>query len=62
MNGNSIGRFGALHGFLARRTTSLEAVHNQSDVVNWGMRKSYPSDISKEAFEEIRPLLESVRK
>ncbi len=26
------------------------------------MRKSYPSDISREAFEEIRPLLESVRK
>ena len=26
------------------------------------MRKRYPSDISKEAFEEIRPLLESVRK
>jgi len=40
----------------------LEAVHNQSHVVNWGMRKRYPSDISKEAFEEIRPLLESVRK
>ena len=32
------------------------------DVVDWGMRKRYPSDISKEAFEEIRPLLESVRK
>ena len=31
-------------------------------VVNWGTRKRYPSDISKEAFEEIRPLLESVRK
>ena len=40
----------------------LEAVHNQLNVVNWGMRKRYPSDISKEAFEEIRPLLESVRK
>ena len=40
----------------------LEAVHNHLPVVNWGMRKSYPSDISKEAFEEIRPLLESVRK
>ena len=26
------------------------------------MRKNYPSDISKEAFEEIRELLESVRK
>ena len=26
------------------------------------MRKKYPSDISKVAFEEIRPLLESVRK
>ena len=26
------------------------------------MRKRYPSDISQEAFEEIRPLLESVRK
>jgi transposase len=26
------------------------------------MRKSYPSDISKEAFEQIRPVLESVRK
>ncbi len=26
------------------------------------MRKRYPSDISKEAFEEIRPLLERVRK
>ena len=26
------------------------------------MRKSYPSDISREAFEEIRPLLERVRK
>lgn len=26
------------------------------------MRKSYPSDISREAFESIRPLLESVRK
>jgi transposase len=26
------------------------------------MRKRYPSDISKEAFEKIRPVLESVRK
>ena len=26
------------------------------------MRKRYPSDISKETFDEIRPLLESVRK
>lgn len=26
------------------------------------MRKKYPSDIRKEAFEQIRPLLESVRK
>jgi transposase len=26
------------------------------------MRKSYPSDISREAFEQIRPVLESVRK
>ena len=26
------------------------------------MRKKYPSDISKEAFEQIRPLLEGVRK
>lgn len=26
------------------------------------MRKRYPSDISKEAFEEIMPLLENVRK
>lgn len=26
------------------------------------MRKSYPSDISREQFEEIRPLLESARK
>ena len=26
------------------------------------MRKNYPSDISREAFEEIRPLLEGVRK
>lgn len=26
------------------------------------MRKRYPSDISKAAFEEIKPLLESVRK
>ena len=26
------------------------------------MTKRYPSDISKEAFEEIRPSLESVRK
>ncbi len=26
------------------------------------MRKIYSSNISKEAFEEIRPLLESVRK
>ena len=26
------------------------------------MRKKYPSDISKAAFEEIRPLLESVRR
>jgi len=25
-------------------------------------RKSYPSDISREQFERIRPLLESVRK
>ena len=42
--------------------SSSEAVHNHLHVVNWGMRKRYPSDISKEAFEEIRPLLESVRK
>jgi transposase len=26
------------------------------------MRKSYSSDISREAFEQIRPVLESVRK
>jgi transposase len=26
------------------------------------MRKSYPSDISREAFEQIRPVLEGVRK
>jgi transposase len=26
------------------------------------MRKNYPSDISREAFEQIRPLLEGVRK
>ena len=26
------------------------------------MRKSYPSDISREQFEKIRPILESVRK
>lgn len=26
------------------------------------MRKSYPSDITREQFEHIRPLLESVRK
>ncbi|HEY8158613.1 MAG TPA: IS5/IS1182 family transposase, partial [Methylobacter sp.] len=26
------------------------------------MRKVYPSDISREQFEQIRPLLESVRK
>jgi transposase len=26
------------------------------------MRKKYPSDISREAFEQIRPLLENVRK
>ncbi|NHR08888.1 transposase, partial [Chromobacterium haemolyticum] len=26
------------------------------------MRKSYPSDISREQFEVIRPLLESARK
>lgn len=31
-------------------------------VVNLGIRKSYPSDISREAFDEIQPLLESVRK
>ena len=42
--------------------SGLEAVHDQLHVVNWGTRKRYPSDISKEAFEEIRPLLESVRK
>ena len=41
---------------------SLEAVHDQLHVVNWGMRTRYPGDISKEAFEEIRPLLENVRK
>lgn len=35
---------------------------NAREQVSWGMRKSYPSDISKEAFEEIRPVLESVRK
>ncbi len=27
-----------------------------------GMRPSYPSDISREQFEQIRPLLESARK
>ena len=27
-----------------------------------GMRKGYPSDIKREQFEEIRPLLESARK
>jgi hypothetical protein len=26
------------------------------------MRKRYPSDVSREAFEQIHPLLESVRK
>ena len=40
----------------------LEAVHDHVNVVDWGMRKKYPSDISKAAFEEIRPLLESVRR
>lgn len=29
---------------------------------NDGVRKTYPSDISREQFEPIRPLLESVRK
>ena len=41
---------------------ALEAVHDHVNVVDWGMRKKYPSDISKAAFEEIRPLLESVRR
>lgn len=40
----------------------LGAVHDQLDVVGGEMRKRYPSDISEEAFEEIRPLLEGVRK
>ena len=40
----------------------LEAVHDHVNVVDWGMRKKYPSDINKAAFEEIRPLLESVRR
>lgn len=29
---------------------------------NMAMRQAYPSDISREQFEEIRPLLENVRK
>ncbi|WP_018607132.1 transposase, partial [Uliginosibacterium gangwonense] len=40
----------------------LEPVHNHLNVVSCGMRKKYPSDVSREAFEQIRPLLESVRK
>lgn len=27
-----------------------------------GMRKTYPSDISREQFERVRPLLEGARK
>jgi transposase len=31
-------------------------------VVKWRDEKKYPSNISKEAFEQIRPLLKSIRK
>lgn len=34
---------------LTNKGWRLEAVHNQPPVVNWGMRKRYPSDISQEA-------------
>ena len=37
-------------------------LHDPSDSTFFSLPQRYPSDISKEAFEEIRPLLESVRK
>jgi transposase len=38
------------------------AAHNQSHIENWIMRNTHPSDISKEALKETKPLQESVRK
>ena len=40
-----------------------ECVHDLAELPeNGGMRKTYASDISREKFEEILPLLQSVRK
>jgi hypothetical protein len=47
------------------RANASEAVHNhlkRLELLNFEMRQSYSSDISREAFEQIRPVLESVRK
>ncbi len=41
----------------------LELVYNLNTIpILWGMRKQYPSDISRQQFNEIRPYLESLRK
>ena len=42
---------------------ALERVHDLSICTENGvMRKTYASDVSREKFEEIRPLLQSVRR
>jgi transposase len=40
----------------------MELFRVSLELLNFEMRKSYSSDISREAFEHIRPVLESVRK
>jgi transposase len=48
---------------LSERGQVLEPVQNLSDMVETGrMRKSYPSDISRKQFEQVKPLLEEARK
>ena len=43
--------------------TALEPVQSFGDLSDaGGMRPRYPSDISREQFEQVRPLLESARK
>ena len=49
--------------FPSSKHSTLERVHDLSFCTeNSGMRNKYASDVSQEKFEEIRPLLQSVRR
>ena len=55
--------FQRLESVLYSEVSLLERVHDlPTRVDNAGMRKPYASDISREKFEEILPVLQSVRK